>query len=65
MRHPGRCRICGDITDIRNINLYIFGSEGLDVCHECEMPIVNFVREVVHIAAKARVKAMKLIKQAQ
>jgi len=40
----GTCRICGDEDKVRNKNLYVSGSEGLDVCHGCEMEIVEFVR---------------------
>ena len=44
-RREGRCNMCcqQDIM-IRNINLYTNGSEGTELCHPCEMIVVNFIR---------------------
>ena len=36
--------------DIRNINLYVIGSEGLNVCEQCEMRLVEFVRGLRSLA---------------
>jgi hypothetical protein len=41
------CMICHKQTEVRFISLYVIGSEGLWVCHECEMLIVEFVRELM------------------
>ncbi len=49
-----RCRICANKTETRNVNLYICGSEGLDLCHECEMMIVEFVRHAIVLGSKGR-----------
>ncbi len=41
------CAIChgdGGEHALRHVNLYISGSEGLEVCHNCEMEIVEYVR---------------------
>lgn len=47
-----RCMIClkdevmGSFKSLtRHINLYVIGSEGLVVCHSCEMEIVEHIRE--------------------
>ncbi len=37
------CRVCMDQTETRNVNLYVNGSESLDLCHSCEMMLVSFV----------------------
>jgi hypothetical protein len=38
------CMICDSKEETKYINIYPFGSEGLQVCHKCEMEIVEFVR---------------------
>jgi hypothetical protein len=44
----GYCMICrNDKEETRHISLYVIGSEGLDICHECEMRIVEFARELM------------------
>lgn len=59
-RVRGECRICGNMDDLRHINLYVTGSEGLDICHDCEMRLVEFVRALKSIAARATLRAYKL-----
>lgn len=60
------CRIChqvacGDRTvTVRNLNLYVIGSEGLDICHACEMIIVNTVRHLMEVSARAKIVGYKL-----
>jgi len=39
----GICRICGIKGQVKNINLYVFGSEGVDICHNCNMLLDEFV----------------------
>lgn len=47
-RHKGICLMYGEHReDIRNIDLYIIGSEGLNACHPCEMSLVEHVRETI------------------
>lgn len=42
------CMICHDKKkETRYISLFVIGSEGLTVRHECEMKIVNYVRELM------------------
>jgi len=53
------CRICGKDDEGRNIDLYVTGSEGLTVCHDCEMMIVAFVRQLMHIASTSRMVGYK------
>ena len=48
------CRICGEDKETRNIDLYVTGSEGLTVCHDCEMMIVVYVRQLLYVSAIAR-----------
>lgn len=53
-RREGWCRVCGGKDMIRNINLYVTGSEGLNVCFMCEMNIVEYVRGVILLTGTAR-----------
>jgi ribosome-binding protein aMBF1 (putative translation factor) len=33
-----RCTICGHtVTQTRHFDLYVIGSEGVNLCHDCEM----------------------------
>jgi len=50
----GACRICGGCCSVRNINLYVVGSEGLWICEMCEMTVVEHVRGMILIAGIAR-----------
>ena len=39
----GCCLICHEETKVRWKNLYVIGSEGINVCHTCEMKIIRFI----------------------
>jgi len=56
------CMICDDPNElcVKHFDLYIIGSEGLNVCHECEMKIVNYVRDLKSIAAKSKLIGVKI-----
>ena len=41
----GNCTICNRLKDVRYIDLYVIGSEGTRLCHECEMLVVEFIRD--------------------
>ena len=55
-----RCGICTDEVEVRHIAVYIIGSEGLDVCHECEMLIVNYIRGLKQVVAKSKMLGVKI-----
>ena len=40
------CMLCHESKQVRHVNLYIIGSEGLYACHECEMLLVEFARSL-------------------
>lgn len=57
------CRVCGGEerpSMIRNINIYVTGSEGLNVCHSCEMHIVEYIRGLQMVAARAKLAGVKI-----
>lgn len=39
------CSICREEKETKFFPLYVFGSEGIVLCHECEMEVVEFIRE--------------------
>jgi len=64
----GQCTICASVEDVRHLPLYVIGSEGLQVCHTCEMDLVTHVRSLMHLAAVSRktgYKACKEIREAK
>lgn len=62
-QHMEVCTICHEQTDVRNINLFVTGSEGLDVCHECEKAIVGIVMVMANIARKSRIHGVMAVKK--
>lgn len=61
------CRICHSVPEskdrIRNINLYVTGSEGLNICHACEIILVNTIRHMMEVSARAKIIGYKLGKK--
>ena len=43
----GICMMCHEMGPVRHIALYVVGSEGLFVCHDCEMVLVKVVRALI------------------
>lgn len=48
------CKICHSENQVRNLNLYVNGSEGIDLCQECQMRIIKYIRELQNLASIAR-----------
>lgn len=56
------CRICGEeaeIGDIKHLDLFIIGSEGVDVCFNCEMKIVEFIRALKSVSGGSYIRGRK------
>jgi len=49
----GSCMICKRDEEVRHFNLYVSGSEGLTVCHACEMDIVMHIRNMIAVAGRS------------
>ena len=57
----GTCRLCGETKEVRHVNLFVFGSEGLWICHDDEMKLVEFARQMsVDVLDKKLEKAAEL-----
>lgn len=52
-RYTGNCYVCKEATEIRNIDIYVIGSEGLNICHPCEMQMVEWLRVAANEGAEA------------
>ena len=55
--HQGQCTICNAITEVRHLPIYVFGSEGIEICHECEMGLVKYVLDKTMEYQRARMRA--------
>lgn len=57
---PGYCMICReDNVEVRHIPLYVIGSEGLEVCHSCEMEIVEHIRSLMYETSRRKLQEYK------
>ena len=57
------CMICDEKKEIKHLPLYVEGSEGLNVCHSCEMALVHYIRGLMVLASKSRMKGYKNAKE--
>ena len=49
------CSVCLCVADkVKELDLYITGSEGMAVCHDCEMNLVNHLRALRNMATRAK-----------
>ena len=53
------CMICDSDRDIRHINLYVVGSEGLSICHVCEMALVAHIHQMKAVGGRAKLLVYK------
>lgn len=61
---PTQCRICHEDAakgcQVRNINLYVIGSEGLDICFSCESVLLDVVRGMMAVGGRAKLMGVKI-----
>ena len=48
------CDMCLEMKKTRHLDLYISGSEGARLCHDCEMYLVRFIRVNARFALQKR-----------
>jgi hypothetical protein len=57
----GNCILChSDNVEVRYIDLYVIGSEGLNTCRSCEMLIVEFAKKLMLENGRKLFEAKKL-----
>ena len=47
-RAPGTCFCCKESKPVRNLDLYVIGSEGCNLCQACENQLVEFAVNLSH-----------------
>jgi len=54
------CRICGSTGTTRHISeIYVYGSEGLNICTYCENEVLTFIRAMSGVATRAAMEVHK------
>ncbi len=53
------CTICDELATTRYIDLYTVGSEGTRLCHDCEMLVVEFIRDKKRSALQEKMRKHK------
>ena len=64
----GWCRVCVEFGEVKHLPLYVSGSEGVELCNDCEMIVVDLVRSMIRTTAKSRLifaKDLKRIREAK
>ena len=61
------CYICwteeSDDKTLKDLPIYVYGSEGVEICFSCEMAIVKTIRNMASAAARSRKIAYKHAKK--
>lgn len=51
----GPCRICRTKEEeVKHLPLYISGSEGLEICHGCEMVLIDIIIGMVSVVSHCK-----------
>lgn len=58
-----RCLICEHDDTVRHVNLYVEGSEGLWICHQCEMMLVTHIRDMRLLACTMKMRTIRAQKK--
>ena len=53
------CDICDEKSETRYIDLFVTGSEGTRLCHDCEMLVVEFIRKEKRKALGQKIRRVK------
>jgi len=58
-----QCNICYSEENTRNLDLYVMGSEGFCICHDCEMRLVEHICQMMRLATISRKKGYESLKK--
>ena len=58
----GRCFCCLQDVMVRQKNMYVIGSEGLNICMACETKVLDFIRKLSRNAASQKIRDIRLKK---
>lgn len=48
IKQEAMCTICHRKALCRHFDMYVFGSEGIELCHDCEMDVYGAIRERIY-----------------
>jgi len=57
-----RCTIREKLEETRHLSIYINGSEGIEICHFCEMMVVNFLQRLMDFESRIKMNFYKKVK---
>lgn len=46
--------MCLEMAECRHLELYVFGSEGVSLCHPCEMKVNKFIENACHSSLESK-----------
>lgn len=57
------CTLCEcESEEIKHLPLYVIGSEGIDVCFNCQIILTKTAQSIMEIAARVKKNTIKKIK---
>lgn len=48
------CSICWIYEEVKHLPIYVRGSEGIELCHDCEMLLVDFINNLINLSGRVR-----------
>ena len=56
------CSICECEDEVKHLDLYVFGSEGVCLCLNCRITITELLRKMSNMASRIKFEAFKTSK---
>lgn len=54
------CIICYNKDETKHFSLYVFGSEGVNLCHSCQIAVCEFIRRMASACSTAHKEGIKI-----
>lgn len=48
-----QCYVCRRLARGRNLDLYVSGSEGTSLCEDCELEVLDHIRDLARVVTRA------------
>ncbi len=48
------CNICNDDKEVRHFSLYVFGSEGINLCLSCQILVCELLRKISNLVGRVK-----------
>lgn len=56
------CRICGSKDEVKHFSFYCFGSEGVNLCINCQIQVSNFIKALGELSGRVKLNTIKAYK---